>query len=264
MLRRFNYTGRKKIPRSAITVKLSNDGLPVPTFDAKFDLSALKLPGHAKIYVEAYHRASYMRFDYGQVSDVRPPKDRRLMDIEGGGTAQFRLKVIDETTKHGCVLAEAEGITPLDADEAAANRKSILPVVITDLDDQVWRIDFDSPDGRPVLELNKRIDGVSRLAAGDDQFFSLTYPAVLRQIVHRILRIEQIADVDGPADDWRVQWLQFCCSLPGILAPPKPDDDDDESVEQEQLNWVEDVAAAFCLKFKILERYNRAVVKEDE
>ena len=245
-------------------MKVTTDGGPVGSFDAKFDLSSLKLPGHAKIYVEAYHRASYMRFDFGQISDVRPPKDCRLTDIEGGGTAQFRLKVVDETTEHGCVLAEADGVTPLDGDEASANRNSILPVVIADLDDQVWRVDFDSPDGRPVLELNSKIDGVARIAAGDDQFFALTYPAVLRQVLHRVLRVEKIADVDGPTDDWRVQWLKFSCSLPGIMSPPIPDDDDDESVEPRQMEWIEDVASSFCMKYQILDRYNQAVSRGDE
>jgi hypothetical protein len=164
MLRRFNYTGRKKIPRSAVSIKLVRDGEAIPWFDAKFDLAELKLPGHAKVYVEAYHRASYMRFDYGQVSDYRPPEDRRLIDIEGAATAQFRLKVVDETSEHGRVLAECDGVTPLETDDRHANRTSILPVVIMELGHEIWRLDFETADGRPVLELNKRVENVGQLA----------------------------------------------------------------------------------------------------
>ncbi len=258
MLRRFNYTGRKKIPRSAVSVKVSSDVAGVQTFDAKFDLSGLDLAGHAKVYVEAYHRASYMRFDFGQISDIRPPRDRRLTDIEGGGTAQFRLKVVDETTEHGCVMAEADGVTPFDGDQAAANRSSILPVVITDLNDQVWRVDFDSYDGRPVLELNKNVDSVAQIALGNHEFFSLVYPAVIRQILYRLLRVDEFFDTDGPADVWSVQWLKFSCTLPGVLPPPKPmNDEGADSLELRHSEWIDDVVAAFCTHYKTLERFNR-------
>ena len=257
MLRRFNYTGRKKIPRAAVSVKVS--GAAIPSFDAKFDLGALQLPGHARVYVEAYHRASYMRFDFGQVSDIRPPKDRLLTEIEGGGTAQFRLKVVDETTEHGCVLAEADGVTPLDADEVAANRNSILPVVITDLGDQVWRVDFiSSPDGRPVLELNKNVEAVAQIALGDDGFFALVYPDVVRQILDRVLFVEKFTDTDGPDDDWRIQWLKFSCTLSGIMPPPQAEGGGDDSIEPRHDEWIDDTVAAFCRHYKILERFNRA------
>ena len=218
MLRRFNYTGRRRIPRSVVSVKIYRDANSQPSFDIKFDISAFNLPGHAKVFVEAYHRASYMRFDYGHVSDIHPPRDRRLAEIESGGTTQFRVKVVDTTSELGCVLAEADGITPLDRNEAQTNRDSILPVLVTDLNDQVWRVDFDSPDGRPVLELNQKIEGVAQLALRDDRFFALTYPAVLREILGRVLFVEEFGDLDGPADDWRVQWLKFQLRFAGSLS----------------------------------------------
>jgi hypothetical protein len=256
LLRRFNYTGRKKIRRAAVSVTLSNRS-GVPSFDAKFDLGALDLPGQARVYVEAYHHASYMRFDYGRVSDIRPPKDTRLTGIEGGGTAQFRLKIVDETTEHGRVMAEADGITPLNADEAAANRNSILPVKNTDLGDQIWRVDFNDPSGRPVLELNKNVERMAQVALSDDNFFALAYPAVIRQILEKVLFVEKIADTDGPEDDWRIQWLKFSCTLPGVLRPPQAEEDDDDALRR-QAEWVDDTVAAFCRHYKIMERFVRA------
>lgn len=263
MLRRFNYTGRKQIPRSAVSVQVRRDGNGASSFDATFDISQMKLPSHAKVYLEAYHRASYMRFDYGCVSDIRPPQDRKLTDIEGNGTPQFRLKVVDETTEHGCVLAEADGVAPLDGDAEEAGRNSILPVVDADLGDQVWRVNFDTYDGRPELELNRAIEGIKRMAETDDTFLCLVYPAVVRQVLTRVVRIEGFAELDGPPEDWRVQWLKFACSLPSVMKPPKPDGDEDESVELKQLEWIEDVATAFSSKHRIFERFVRTVARED-
>jgi hypothetical protein len=260
MLRKFNYTGRMKIPRRAVAVTLLQDRNGAPAFDIRFDLSSLKLPGHAKVYVEAYHRASYMRFDYGRVSDIRVPQEseRRLTAIEGGGTAQFRVKVVDETAEHGCVLAEADGVTPLEAGDARAKRTPLLPVVVMDLGPQVWRIEFETADGRPVLELNKQVSGVAQIAANDDEFCALVYPAVIRQILYRVLRIERFTDTDGPKDDWRVQWLRFACNLPGVLAPYRPENDDDERAEAKHVEWIEEVAERFCSQNRTLDRFVRA------
>ena len=67
MQRKFNYTDRKKITRSAIRMTLlpRTDG-PL-AFDAKIDLDGLELPEHACVCVEAYHKALYMRFNFGKV-----------------------------------------------------------------------------------------------------------------------------------------------------------------------------------------------------
>ncbi|MCI0361141.1 MAG: hypothetical protein L0211_21890 [Planctomycetaceae bacterium] len=258
MLRRFNYTNRKRIPRSAVTVRLRTGTAAIPTFDAKIDLSDLRLPGDARVYIEAYHRASYMRFPFGLVSDLRAPRDCRLTDIDGGATALFRVKVVDEKGEHGCVLAEADGISPLDSDQTAADRTSILPVVISDLGHEIWRVDFDTHDGRPVLELNKAVETIAQIALGDDQFMALVYPSAVRQILIQVLRKEERWDVNGPLGDWQTQWLRFACSLPGIMAPPRPNGEDDSLLEDQQLEWIETVVEAFCAHQKTLERFIRA------
>lgn len=155
-------------------------------------------------------------------------------------------------------MAEADGISPLDGGAAEASRDSILPVNITDLGDEIWRLDCSGPDGKPVLELNKNIETISQIALGDDNFFALVYPAVIRQVLHRILRVEKMADLDGPTEDWRVQWLKFACALPGVFPPPTSEDDSDEdSVAEDQLDWIEETAAAFCTQHQVLQRFNQ-------
>jgi hypothetical protein len=84
MLRRFNYSGRKKIRRPAVQLRLVPQPNEPPVFDAAIRLEGLDLPSAARVYVEAYFHASYMRFDFGRVGDIRPPEDRRLTDIDGG------------------------------------------------------------------------------------------------------------------------------------------------------------------------------------
>jgi len=232
-----------------------NDG--PQAFDAKIDLDGMDLPEHARVYVEAYHKASYMRFDFGRVGEVSTPEDRALRDIDAGASALFRVKVVDESGEHGRILAEVDGLSPLNGDEAAANRLSLLPVQTAELRHAVWQLDFSND--RPVLLLNRSIENVAVIARGDDHFFSLVYPVVVQRILLQILQNPDACDIDGDADDWRCQWLKFVCQLPGVSDPPKPsDDEDDEALRERQMEWIETASAGFCERYQVRERFVRA------
>jgi hypothetical protein len=228
-----------------------------PAFDAKIRLDGLGLPENARVYVEAYHKASYMRFDFGSVGEIRPPDNRHLTDIDAGASALFRVKVIDETGEHGQSLAEADGLSPLDGEQTAANREPLLPVMTEDLGHAVWKLDFE--DDRPVLVLNRRIEDIHLIARGDDHFFSLVYPSVVQRILLQILQVEEHYDPDGDADDWRCQWLGFVCQLPGVGPPPKPERDEEvEQLWQRHMEWIDRVTGAFCEQYAIRDRFIRA------
>jgi len=223
-------------------------------FDAKIDLDGLDLPEHARVYVEAYHKTSYMRFDFGRVGEIRPPDDRVLEDIDAGASALFRVKVVDESGERGQILAEVDGLSPLNGDESAANRLSLLPVETADLGHAVWQLDFSND--RPVLLLNRDIENIALIARGDDHFFSLVYPAVVQRILLHMLSDTDLCDVDGDMDDWRCQWLKFVCQLPGVTEPPEPaDDEESDSVRERQMEWIERASAGFCEKYLVRDRF---------
>ena len=62
MIRRFNYTGRKKIPRTKVLIRLIQTADGLLAFDATFNLEGLSLPGNAHIFIEAYRRAFFSAF----------------------------------------------------------------------------------------------------------------------------------------------------------------------------------------------------------
>ena len=76
MIRKFNYTGRKKIKRSNVSIDLLRDGNQHRVFNLNLDLDDLELPSNAHVYIEAYHRSGYQRFDFGTVSERKVPSDR--------------------------------------------------------------------------------------------------------------------------------------------------------------------------------------------
>jgi hypothetical protein len=130
--------------------------------------------------------------------------------------------------------------------------------VTADLGHAVWKLDFD--DDRPVLVLNRQIPDIHMIARGDDQFFSLVYPAVVQRILLQILHVEEYYDLDGDPDDWQCQWLRFVRQLPGISPPPKPEGDEDaeQQLWDHQMNWIDGVTAAFCERQAIRARFERA------
>jgi hypothetical protein len=128
-----------------------------------------------------------------------------------------------------------------DAD-ASASRISLLPVNFTDLGDLVWRVQFE-PDG-PVLELNHRIPNIESLARNDAQFFSLVYPAAVREILTQILVVEQYEPTEE-SEDWWALWLRWAREMTDAPIPEELD---------ERGAWIDDVTGAFCARHRVLEK----------
>ena len=121
MARRINYTGRKKINRGDIEIRVhaNANGL---TFDAELSrLGEYKLDPQARVYVEAYRGASTMwdRWDFGRVGLLTPPPiEQRTLDKFGGADGLlFRVKVSADGEALGKLLAEADAIRPLLPDD---------------------------------------------------------------------------------------------------------------------------------------------------
>ena len=73
MIRKFNYTGRKKIKRNHIQIDILRDSDDHRLFNASLHLSDMELPANAHVYVEAYHRTAYQRFSFGTAGDRKVP-----------------------------------------------------------------------------------------------------------------------------------------------------------------------------------------------
>ena len=243
MLRRFNYTGRHRIEQSRVAVCLvpAEDG--PPSFDISIDLSGINLPQDARVFVEAYDKSSYMRFDYGTVADPCPPVDRRLLDIQSRDGVAFRVKVVDEYRKHGRVLAIADSLLPARIEGVALDRESLLWSRFVDLGDEVWRLDLSG--SWAFIELNEDLKtaGIHELLR-DNIFFSLVLPSIVREILTNIIFVQEFVDADG--DDWRSRWLAYAESLGGNM-PELPED---------RKRWIDqDVVGAVCRKLQAKEKF---------
>lgn len=236
MIRRFNYTRRKSIPAGHVAIRLLHAGTPDMSFDADVRLATLGLPPEAAVFVEAYYKASYMRFPFGTVGYILQPNDRMLSEIDRGTTVLFRVKVVGTTATSGRILAELDGIVASEAEPTAAGRHSLLPVNYKDLGQQVWRLELGSD--RPVLELNSTINGIRDLATRDGRFLGLVFPAIVRQILTQVLLVLDHDDPDDPSD-WRSLWLRFTARY-HPEGPPRGGSPDSKQ------EWIEEAVASYC------------------
>jgi len=253
MMRRLNYTGRRRIPRARVTVRLVPAPDGVWSFDADFDLSGYDFPAESRVYVEAYNATSYMRFAFGTVGTRAAPVNRRLSEITPSPLPKFRLKVVDNRERHGLLLAVADRLLPLRPEEDETHKQSLLPVDFRDLGDRIWRLDLSD---WPVLELNRRIAELGEAARSADSFLALVYPEVVRRILHAALIEEDQPDPEFDESDWTSLWLRYAATLPGVQAPPEGVGED-ATARKEQ--WIEEAVQAFCRARDARVRFERTL-----
>jgi hypothetical protein len=244
-IRRLNYTARQRIARSDVDLVIRGQEANEPYFDAALRLSEYSFPPDARVVVEAYRQTILMRFDFGSVSVPKVPTDRRLTDFLSVENILFRLKVTAASVRPGVLLGEAEQLQPHEPNEEPQLRLALLPVVPMDLEEEVWRIDF---EGGTRLLINRNLRDW-RQTAVSKEFRGLVYPAALRQILERILLIEKYFSTDDPVE-WRSRWLQFAARIPGSGSPPPQGASEDQIFD-----WIDDAVAAFARRFSMYAQY---------
>jgi hypothetical protein len=253
MIRKFNYTGRKKLNRQRVDISIIDEP-PHKTFTAILDLEGLGLSGDAKVYIEPYHKSSFMRFSFGTVSNLQPPEKTILTDIPSTTIIKFRVKVVDETTKNGRIIRIADKIKPKNLEESG-NRLSILHIDWDkDLDQQIFRVTFPDND-YPRLEINKRIENAKELVKSDAIFRALVFPVAVRQVAERIVITRNLFEEEDSS--WQSIWLKF---IKNILHVNVEVDFEEESDNEDEMNyWVEEIVAAFCRKNKFRTKFEQAL-----
>ncbi len=249
MIRKFNYTGRKKIKRSNVGIDLLRNEDGKRFFNVHLHLDGMALPPNAHVYLEAYHRSGYQRYDFGTVGDRKTPANRILSNFSESAMPLFRVKVVDNSTSHGRILASVDKIRAANIDAMPAGSQSLLYVEYDDLGNRIWQLDLDGD--WPILKLNQHVEEISLLASTDNRFLSLVYPEVLRQILKRIIIEDDHTDPDCD-DDWPSLWLQLACRLPGSPMPPQVS-------KPEQNLWIEKAVESFCRNFDMLEKFNMSL-----
>ena len=242
MIRRLNYTQRRRIERRRISIGLyeTDDDTPM-SFSAELDLSGMGLPPDALVVVIANRDRSSMRFDWGTVANPTPPQDCSLTEIPSNPVFRVMVLALDGS---GRLLALADRVKP----KRGSVQESLLWLQEEDLGKEVWRLDFG--DGNPTMLVNRNIPGISSAVREDDSFRSLVIPEALRAILTRALIVEDY-DVEDDEGSWS-EWIGFVLNFYDQEFPPTSDDED----TSEKTEWIEGAVEAFTeQRFHASEQY---------
>jgi len=248
-IRKYCYTDRKRLKRKHIKISPREESNERICFDVEVNLSEYGLPRDALVFVEAYRQDSFRRESFGRVGELVSPKIFNLTpEFDSHEGVLFRVRVTSSIDPKGQSLAEADRIS-LD-EGSAKNREALLPVKGTDDIPGIWNVDF--AEEKPILEISRNV-GDWKGFAKSPEFISLAFPAILKEILTRILVIERHFDADG--DDWCSKWLVFAKNLVGGI--PTADDFMEED-HGKIIEWIDHAVDVFCQKQKIKERFGKS------
>jgi hypothetical protein len=251
-MRSFNYTGRKKILRKDFALGIYTNDKDDIYFEVNLpDFMALGYCPKSKIFVEAYRKAGYMRFDYGTVANNKE-FDGYLSEFDDPDDIYFRIKVISEEGK------KLEGVADRIRPEIEKQTDlSIINVRVVDLSGAIWSIEYS--DENPTILLDKSFSKMT--IHSDVKFKTIILPSVLREILTRILLIEKdfSIDFDDVEGDWRNRWMYFCKET---LGSAFTQEDIENMDEDKKFNWIDETVARFCRYNKFKESLKQEIKEE--
>lgn len=244
MLTKLNFTGRMKILREDVTVRyLDRPGVQLQV-QVRLDLAEYGVPPDALVFLEAYHRTEWHRWDMGTVAELRP---ERTFDFPPGLEKEgilFRVRVVKPLGQDRMLLCEAEGLKGMEGELPEGAPQPILPVRREDLGELVWRLGTDEPE----LIVNKHLGSQWREIARSELFQTLVYPEAMRQALRWAVKAVE-SDSEGD-DSTARRWIRFAEAIPGV--PALSDfSDDDEQCER----WVDEAVSAFCRNKRLCGRF---------
>ncbi len=233
-----NYTNRRKISRSEVTIELDRNNPLEPTFDATFHFNEPITPS-ARLFVEAYCGDTSQRFDFGTAGLPTPPLDRSLNQIDHKGSIRFRVKVVNHSDYVGRLIATVERFKPTELGEGQ-NRESLMYMKTSDLGQQVWSMEF-SEDDVPILLLNRTIPEIMSRVKEDPLLNSIIIPQAFRLVLQFLVSTVDNDEIEEGG--WQERWLEF---LSRFSEPYIPDVQD----PAESSAWIDRAVDEFCNYFK--------------
>lgn len=205
MKRRFNYTGRKKIKRENIKLKINTGPSSIKSISANVNIDQKSFPPETKVYLDAYHKFERKRFDFGSVKELKIPYALQINDLSFVENLRFRLLLVDKNVTNGKILAHSDSIT---IDESA-DIKPILPVKFDDIGNVLWQLRFTGEIGGPVLFVNEKIPNIETIVKTDVLFFNYVFPQAIKEIMYYMVFVDGVDDIKDPSIDWHKDWLLF-------------------------------------------------------
>lgn len=230
MIKRLNFTGRKRLKKSDIEILQAVDDNGEAAFSAKFQFPD-SFPADGHVVVEAWSGVTLQRFDFGTVGNISSPKDLRLTEVDLSGRVKYRVRIVQGQDGAGELFASIDNIRPLTDLE---DQDSLIWIMTSPAMDEVpWKLDFSTEDGYPTIMVNRNIPGLTERIRSDQEVQALILPGVLREVLSLCTRMEREAGLSDEAQEI----MDFAN---GLFHRPDAEDFEDD------LAWIDDVVRIFC------------------
>ncbi|VXC60194.1 conserved hypothetical protein [Burkholderia sp. 8Y] len=226
-MKRFNYTGRKKILRDDVKIRLQGSFNQTPMVDAALNLSDYEFPPKSCIFLEPQSKTRFMRIELGEVASSVRRNGIELTEFDDAIDLDFRVKVVD--TSKGLLLGIAENVRAYSKDDQLNdNQKSILPVSSVDLSSHgvLWRVVQD--DVKAVLEIERELGSRDQVVRSL-MFRAFVLPAAMRQILVQLLSDDAWDSEFSDPHELSTRWLLFARQI-GAGVPEK---------ETDKVEWID-------------------------
>lgn len=248
MLKRINYTDRRRIPRSQIAVKVD------PTDPASFTID---LPADLLSNPEA--EVAYVDITSAGSSEVL--RHKLVWNGNGFGRgpyplgriswkkAIFDVKVVEVVGDDpGRILRRASRIKAVGAggDPNDGATHQLLATIREPLGEQVWGLRF----GESVtLVLNDSLSMSDELFLGNQAFASLVFPEICRRALDWAVVTEGVTPGDLTAEDTNAAalWIRFATEIaPDAQCPLTPVGGWSPQNRSDLDDWIDEVVTCLC------------------
>jgi|688.fasta_scaffold03148_11 hypothetical protein len=248
MLKRINYTDRRRIPRSQIAVKVDPIDPASFTIDLPADLIGAPQTEVAYVDITSAGSSEVLRHQlpWSLAGLSRGPYPLGRIPWK---KAIFDVKVVEKVgSSPGRILRRASHIravgTGSDTNEGASHE--LLTTIREPLGERVWMLRF----GEPVtLVINDALAMTEEQFVANPAFASLVFPEICRQALDWAVVSEGISPADVTSDDTSAAalWGEFARqAAPGAECPVPPVGGWTPHNRDELDDWIDEVVGCLC------------------
>ena len=252
MKRRINSTGRRRIERRHVEIRLrKTPGQERPRVEAKFQLEDLELHPSAQIVLESRFKDFAQRFPWGTVAHPGPEGDPEISDLPSDQRISFCVKAVEPSSHK--LLALARQLYPVGEEGEDGSRRELFRVRTRPLGQELWRVVIEE-DGAPFLELNEEVpDVLARFR--EPGFRAAILPAAMRTVLLELRDDDE--DQDDDPDSWSQRWFRFARDLAGDERPSREQ-------PPEMRDWIDRACREFARRFDLVSDMVAAAERRSE
>ena len=241
MKRTFNYTGRRRIDRKHIQIRLVDSTPEGTTIAVSTELSEYQFPITAKAFLEVRAESASKRFELGNPFAPFWHDQFFINEFAVTDSTIFWFRVVEAETTGRLLGGLDKGIQLANPADLITEQDALLPVKWGQTGQEVWRLECDATLG-PTLYISEALQANFAQFANDPMFVACVVPQAFRRILLFALSGDDEQDIHD-TESWLHEWYRWMMSLSDLRAVASQLEDgiDEDDLER----WIDDAVDGF-------------------